>query len=365
MLAENDIQTLKEKQIERAVNAYGKVVSDGTLMNNAVIMGVAYRFPEIFPNMLNTFFGKELGIDPATIRLQEIHPSEHGNKEIFMDIAAKTKDGVDVVLEVENNPKFNELRLRYYIAKKNSTALEVGEDYGKMRPLMIAIVEKSGILDNSLPRCFESTILTQDENSLEGKTAFVKNGQTIVRINAGYQNEHDNSKLADYIHDFNCQSGSDCKIKNVGEALSAVKGQNDKEWVRNMLYSYQGMTDRVLSEEEYMAAKEKAKIELRDEVKAEVKAEIRDKVKAEVKAEIRDKVKAEVKAEIRDEVISELRGEASKYTVYFMLSNGISPKKIPEITSIDAKTVNSLYSIYKQDKAAIHKKYGLKPANSK
>lgn len=96
-----DVQ--QAKKVERAVETFYRRLDEGaTMMSNEVAMAMAYLHPEIFPRMLDVFFDEELGIDKDTVKIQDEHPSIGNNKGIRCDITAKTVDGNDVVLEVEN-----------------------------------------------------------------------------------------------------------------------------------------------------------------------------------------------------------------------------------------------------------------------
>ena len=225
-----------------------------TLMNNVFVMLMAHRFPEVFPDMLNTFFDEDLGLDGKSIKIQDVYPTDGNDKEIRCDIVGSNKYGDKVVLEVENNDYFDELRLRYYESKLNRDMLKPGDDYEGIAKLRIAIVEKKGVLSNKLSRSYENKVITEKYKSFEGRKKFIDDDVDIVRINAGYYNEKDDSTLAKYIHDFNCTRAEDCKIPSLREAMSYLKRDDEREWVGKMLYSYQGMTDRILSEEEYMYA---------------------------------------------------------------------------------------------------------------
>ena len=73
-------------------------------------------------------------------------------------------------------------------------------------------------------------------------------------INADFKAEQYDTPLLQYIHDFNCVNPEDCMIEEVGEAIGKVK-VNAKERLRTMLYSYQGMTDMVITEDQFNFAK--------------------------------------------------------------------------------------------------------------
>lgn len=242
----------KEKLRQEALDILLRRLPNATLRSNLLLMAVAGTSPEVFIPMVETFFDKKFEINPGNIIVQKNIPSTLGNKEIFIDISGESKNNEKIVLEVENGI-FNPTRIRYYTSSVTVEAGKYGIDYEDMPSLYMAIIEKGGIYKD-IPQCFEQSFYVNNfiEEEIPEDTVFlpVKNKQVITHINADFKAEEYNTDLLRYIHDFNCVNPKDCFIPELAEAMDKVKF-NAKERLSDMLYSYQGMTDMVLTEEQY------------------------------------------------------------------------------------------------------------------
>ena len=138
----------------------------------------------------------------------------------------------------------------------NMDSGKYGVHYEDMPSLYMAIIEKGGVYKN-LPQCFEQSFYVPEliEDKVPDNAVFlpVKNRQIITHINADFKAETYDTELLRYIHDFNCVSPKDFLIPELGEAISRVKFNSEKR-LSDMLHSYQGMTDMVLTEEQYKYA---------------------------------------------------------------------------------------------------------------
>ena len=221
----------------------------------------AQCYPDDFSMIVSTFLDKDIEIDTSTVKYQKNLILPDDGKDVRFDVVADTKDGGQVVLEVESKKKFPELRLRYYMSRMDGDLLSKGEIYNQLKDSYVIVVSPVDMRKQNKPRYCIRSCYVESPTKIGKNPAIVDNGQVAVYINASYNNERDFSKLADLIHDFTCENPNDIKTEIIREHSNNLKSKG-KEHDRMMALAentvlrlplYNG---RLLTEDEQREARE-------------------------------------------------------------------------------------------------------------
>ena len=241
--------------IEQSKRCLEKLLPTARLIDDYYFSLYAQCYPEDFSMIVSTFLDKEIDIDISTVKYQRSLNLPDNGKDVRFDVAANTKDGGQVVLEVESKKKFKELRLRYYMSRMDSDLLSKGEKYNQLKDSYVIVVSPVDMRKLNQSRYFVRSCYVESPTTIGENPAIVDNGQIAVYINASYKNEKDCSKLADLIHDFTCENPEEIKtevIKKHSKDLKSKGKERDRmmELAENTVLRLPLYNGRLLTEAE-------------------------------------------------------------------------------------------------------------------
>lgn len=245
--------------IKQSKQRLEKLLPTARLIDDYYFSLYAQCYPEDFSMIVGTFLDKDIDIDISTVKYQRALILPDNGKDVRFDIAANTKDGGQVVLEVESKKKFSELRLRYYMSRMDSDLLSKGEQYNELKDSYVIVVSPIDMRKQNKPRYFVRNCYVESPTEIGNDPAIVDNGQVAVYINASYKNERDYSKLADLIHDFTCEDADEIKTEIIKKHSKGLKSKG-KEYDRmlalaeNTVLRLPLYNGRLLTEAEQKAA---------------------------------------------------------------------------------------------------------------
>lgn len=251
----------EQEAIEQSEKNLKKLLPEARLIDDYYFTLYAQCYPNDFSMIMSTFLDKDIEIDPSSFTYQKTLNLPDDGKDVRFDIwGANTKDGGNVVIEVESKKKFPELRLRYYMSRMDSNLLSKGETYDKLKNAYLVIVSPVDMRKLNKPRYFVKSCYVESPTEVGKNPAIFEDGQTAVYINASYENEKDKTKLANLIHDFVCPNPDEIKTDIIKEHSKVLKGQGKESQemlaeAKNVFLRMPLYNGRLLTEIEYRDAK--------------------------------------------------------------------------------------------------------------